>query len=387
FFVGVLGCALWTHLLLLVRIPVNGLTVGLGAVALGACGRWRCLKEADWSRPPDAFALLVGAAGFLLWGAWAYPLIGADAAVFYALKAKSIVVHGGFWNEDFLDPDRLHLAHRRPLLLPSIYANLFLATGSSDSRALRVWFTLLQLGALGGVYDLLRERTGRTESAVAVGLLAWCPVWWADAGGAASGYADGAFGMAVLFSLLAEPPLAVFHLAAGVLLKDEGIAFLIPFALARGVRRAAFPALLAAVWLWVSRGLPRDADYLPANFLHVHLGSLPGIAWAIGSNLLATKFWGLLWYAILGVAILRARALRREDARLLGPLALQLVLYVGVWSTFDPDQVGGYLKVEVRRLLSHFLPTAWVWAVGRAGLSPATDPTRVPAAAGGRTDS
>jgi hypothetical protein len=193
--------------------------------------------------------------------------------------------------------------------------------------------------------------------------------------------------MAVLFSLLAEPPLAVFHLAAGVLLKDEGIAFLIPFALARGARRAAFPALLAAGWLWVSSGLPRDADYLPANFFHVHLGSLPGIAWAIGSNLLATKFWGLLWYAILGVAIVRARALRREDARLLGPLALQLVLYVGVWSTFDPDQVGGYLKVEVRRLLSHLLPTAWVWAVGRAGLSPATDPTRVPAAAGGRTDS
>jgi hypothetical protein len=164
FVVGALGVALWIHLLLLVRVPVNLLTVAVGAAALAALLRVSALREADWSVSPGAAALFLPSAVVLLWGALALDTLGWDGDIFYAFKAKSILRHGGIWNEDFLDPERLHLAHRRPLLLPCLYVEVALGTGVFDTLFIRLWFTLMQIAAWAGMLDLLRSLIDRRQA-------------------------------------------------------------------------------------------------------------------------------------------------------------------------------------------------------------------------------
>lgn len=366
FFLGVLGTALWTHLLLITRVPVNLGTIALAPVLFAVAGRWKAVREAEWERPHPAIWIVAAAGAFILWGALSFSLPGFDPEVFYCLKAKSIVVHGTFWNEDFTDPARMHAAHRRPLLLPCIYADVYLATGSFDARLLRVWFALLQLGAFGGMYQILRSRVGRAEASVALAIYSWCPVLWSDAGGAVSAYADAPLSMCFMLALIAEAPLAIFAAMAGALLKDEGIAFMLPFALARGFRLAVIPGSLAVLWVAIASRLPRDGDFLPANFLHPYFSSLPLIFRHLFGEVNMMKHWGLLWLVILGVLAWKCRRLGRSDLRLLGPLGLQLMIYVGVWSTFPIENLRPLIRVEDMRLMFHLLPTAWVWAVWRA---------------------
>ncbi len=130
FVVGALGLGLWTHFMLFVRIPVTSGSVIVGGLALLAVVRRPFFKELVWKRPPWTAWLLAPAAALLLYGASSFSLIGVDPATFYSLKGKSIATYGTFWNEDFTDPARLHPCRRRPLLLPSMYANVYLVTGS-----------------------------------------------------------------------------------------------------------------------------------------------------------------------------------------------------------------------------------------------------------------
>src|SRR5262245_42076417 len=69
FVIGVLAVALWTHLLLWVRVPVNLATVLVAPLAMGACGRWSFVREWTWTPLPRPFLLAAGASLFLMWGA------------------------------------------------------------------------------------------------------------------------------------------------------------------------------------------------------------------------------------------------------------------------------------------------------------------------------
>jgi hypothetical protein len=366
FFLGTLAAGLWTHLLLWVRIPVTPLTVAAGLAAMAALGRWKDVRAWVWKRPPAPAWLLAPAAAFLLFGALSWPLLGYDGEVMYLPKAKSIAHYGTFWNEDFTDPARVLLAHRRPLLLPSIYADVALLSGSWDARLIRVWFTLLQVAGAAALYDVLRGRTDRASAAWATALYAWLPALWHDAGGACSAYADAPLSLLFVFSLVSGPRLAIVLLAAGVLLKDEGLAFLLPLALVRGPKLILIPAAVAAAWMATASFLPRDDDFLPARFLQPHLAELPRVVRQVGSEMLAVKHWSVLWLTVLGTLAWKARRLGREDARWLLPAAVQVAAYVGVWLSFPPQDLARLIKMEDMRLLMHVAPLAWVWSVGRA---------------------
>jgi hypothetical protein len=370
FFVGSFSIALWTHLLLWVRIPVSLLSILVGPAILVAIARWRFVRDLVWGRPPASAILIAAASAFLIFGAVSWPLLGVDPDCFYLFKAKSIVHHGTFWNEDFLDPDRLHLAHRRPLLLPCLYADIALLCGSFDGRLIRAWMALLQIGAFGAMYDVLRARTDRATAALGTGLYAWIPALWHDAGGAMTGYADAPLAMLFLLALASEKPLAIFCATAAVLLKDEGAAFVLAFALGRGWRSAVLPAVTAAGWAFTAAFLPLDADYLPRGFLNPHVQQLPFILRKLGGEMLALKHWSLLWPAILLPLAFRLRTFAKLDVRWLAPAALQLVMYIGVWITFPPEVGRMYVRMEDMRLLLHVTPILWAWTLWRAAPLP-----------------
>ncbi len=371
FFTGALATALWTHLLLIVRVPVTLPAVLAGPLLLLPLLRPACLREAVWRRPPWPAWLLVPAALLLVYGALSWPLLGFDADAFYVFKARSIATHGTVWNADFTDPARIHQAHRRPLLLPCLYANLNLLAGVDGGRGLRLWFALLEIAALAACYDAVRGRCSRNAAALSVAFAAWLPVLWRDSGGAVTAYADAPLAMIFLLALASETPLAVLLLTAGALMKDEGVAFLVGFALVRGWRPVVIPAVAAVAWMLTARLLPADSDYLPRHFLTPHAANLPLIARRLLSEFAALKSWSLLWIAGLATLAVRLkdRALTREDARWLVPLGLQLGAYIAVWSTMPPDTLKAMIRVEDTRLLMHLAPAFWAWTVWTAEAS------------------
>lgn len=385
FFTGVLATGLWTLLLVWTGLGANVWTASIGPIGLAALVRGSALREAVWKRPPWPAWILVPAALFLAWGAASTQHLGYDPETMYLLRGKSLAYHGTMWNEDFQDPDRIHLAHRRPLLLPVLYANLHFATGSWDGRMIRLWFALIQVACWAGMYDVLRGKTGRLTSAAALAIWSLVPAHWHSHGGALVPYADSPLSMALLFAFVSEAPLAVVYLLAGAMLKDEGAVFLIPFALFRSWRVALVPLAVGALWQLTARRLPLDMDYLPLGLSKISVSQLPFILRKLASEMVLWKHWSLLWGMILGVLALRAKRLDREDARWLLPLAAQIAAYVVVWTTFEPELLKIYIKVQDMRLLLHLSPLAWTWAVWRwapdTHLSPATGESR-PCASG-----
>ena len=375
FFVGALATALWTHLLLWGHVPVTTLTVLMGPALIAATGRRQFLRELAWSRPPIAALLIAPAAAFMVWGALSTRSLGYDPDTMYLFRAKSIAHHGTFWNEDFTDPARLHLGHRRPLLLPAMVADVALLSGSWNGRLIRLWFALLQIAAFGGMYDALRRKIDAPAAALATAIYAWLPAHWHSHGGAVTGYADAPLAMIILFALTSEAPLAALLLTAGALLKDEGQAFLLPFALLRGWKPAVIPAAVAGAWLLTARGLPLDGDYLPMNFLSPHVEHLPLILRKLGSEMITWKHWSLLWVGMFFVLGSRMRRLDREESRWLLVLAMQLAIYVVVWMTFPADQIRMALRVQDMRLVLHVVPALWVWTAScRQAAAPIESP-------------
>lgn len=372
FVIGVLAVALWTHLLLWVRVPVGLATVLVGPLAMGACGRWSSVREWSWSRPPRALALAAAGSLFLLWGALSTDYLGWDPEALYKFKAESILHHGTIWNEDFTDPDRPHIARRRPLLFPAIYADSALLSGSSDGRPLRVWFALIQIAAFAAMYDVLRKRLAPGASALIVGCIAWLPLLYLRDGGVAAAWADPLLGMIFLFALVSEAPLAVFFLAAGALLKDEGTAFVLVYALTRGWKPAVIPAAISAAWFITARAFPPDFAYFPQQFSNPHLDQLPVVLRELGLEFVTLEHWSILWIGFAVLLATRIRKLDREDARWLLPVAGLLAIYIGVWTTFEPDQVVRYVGLQGHRLLLHLAPIMLYWAAWR-GFPEVTD--------------
>lgn len=174
-------------------------------------------------------------------------------------------------------------------------------------------------------------------------------------------------------ALASETRLAVFLLTAAVLLKDEGFAFLVPFALVRGIKPVLLPGLVGVAWIATASFLPLDTDFLPRRFLQPQPASLPTVLRHLASELVALKHWSLLWLIVLGVLAYRLKALGRQDARWLLPVGVQLAIYAGVWLTFPPSDLSRLIKVEDMRLLLHVTPIAWTWAVWRACEVPSAD--------------
>lgn len=369
-FVGALGLALWTHLLLLVRVPVGLWSVLAGVPLMGAGLLRRGVFAVEWPKPAISSLPVLLAGAFTVAGALSWPWLGHDGEIFYLLRAKSILHYGTFWNPDFTDPARIHLGARRPLLLPSIYADFALLTGTLDRRLLRLWFGLVHLGGLVLLYD----RTRLSPWWLAV--LAWLPASWHDSGGIFTGYADPLVGLLFAFALvLPQKPPSILLISAAVLLKQDAWPFLIAVAAATAVTRPrelgrtaatlAVPAGLAIAWALVATKLAPQPDLGPPGQMTVatmasSLAWWPEILGRLGSELVKPKHWGAFWVVAMAALVVRARRLTRDDARWLLVILLQFLAYVAALATYR-DQYILATRTQGMRLLFQLAPLMWVW--------------------------
>jgi hypothetical protein len=376
FFLGVVSLALWTHLLLLVRIPVTVASVLSGPLLAGAGAAWkgdRSVFAVTWSRPSVQALPVLLSAFFALLIAVSWTRLGSDGEAVYSLKARSIAYYGTFWNPDFTDPARLHPASRRPLLLPCLYADLFMLTGSFGVRPLRLWLAFLHIASLGLLYERARPRM------MWLAVFAWIPAYWRQVQGVCTGFPDATLGVLFLLGVDAirreERGLAILSLSAAVLLKQDAWAF--PIAIALGtlasdrlrlrtlVGTLSIPVLLALVWMAIARHLTASFDFLPGQFDPANLLGSPR-RWPLALSRLASeivkpKHWGLFWWAGLLGVILNVHRLGRRDARWLLIVLFQGAAYVLVWSTYPRDQLRSWMDVQDMRLLLHLLPMVWMW--------------------------
>lgn len=374
FFLGAVLLAMWTHLLLLVSIPVN--TPGLLVLPAVAAAVWvwkgdRGTFAVPW-RPSIWAAPIAGAVAFWLAGAASWRELGFDPEVWYAIKWKSIATYGSIWNGDFTDPARQHVAVRRPLLLPCLVADVVVLEGREDHRWLRIWFALLGAGSLG----VLHERVRAHPAWLAV--FAWLPVHWRESGCFFAGWADPILGVFVLLALDAlrkgERTMAAIALVAAVWLKRDawtlppilaaGTLLFEPRAIGRRWPALAAAAAAAVAWHLVSLRLPLQVEY-PGGLFSAAPDSWPHVIARYGSELVRLKHWGFLWLLVPVAAVLRRWT--REEGWWIFAIAAQLVVYVGVQATLPESEVRMWVRFQGMRLLSHLAPAAWAWIWLRAG--------------------
>jgi hypothetical protein len=376
FFLGVLSLALWTHLLLLIRIPVTIVSLLAGPLLACAGAAWRgdrSVFRVTWSRPSIQALPVLLSACFAVLVAVSWTRLGSDGEALYSLKARSIAHYGTFWNPDFTDPARFHPASRRPLLFPCLYADLFMLTGSFEVRPLRLWLAFLHVASLGLLYERARPKM------LWLAVFAWIPAYWRQVQGVCTGFPDATLGVVFLLGVDAlrreERGLATLSLSAAVLLKQDAWAF--PIAIALGtlisdrrrigttVRTLVLPLVLVLAWMAIARQFTSGFDFLPGQFEPANLLASPR-RWPLALSRLASeivkpKHWGLFWWAALLGVILGARRIHREDVRWLLIIFFQGVAYVLVWSTYPRDQLRSWMDVQDMRLLLHLLPMMWMW--------------------------
>ncbi len=378
-FLGVVFLALWTHLLLFVRIPVSLASVLAGAGAAGIAGAirfdrtmFRVSWRPGWNSVPVFLSL-----AFLVYGAVSWNLLGYDGEVYYVLNAKSILHYGTFWNPDFTDPARLHPSARRPLLISCFYADYTLLAGTTDTRGLRLWFALLHAGALGVIHDRFKMPM------LWLTVLAWLPAFWHDAGGVFTGYGDATLAVLILLGVGAlaqgERVLSGGAFSAAVLLKQDAWPLLIavplatlaakPRSLPRTLLVLIAPALLAIAWGILSSKLPPRPDIGNAGQVNparlvASIPNWPTVLGRFGSEILKPAHWGFFWVVTAGGIGLMARHLTREDAWWLSIGLFQILAYAAVTTTYDPSYIHFAAKSQAMRLFLHVAPLFW-FCVGR----------------------
>lgn len=376
FFLGVLGLALWTCLLLFLRIPFNTLSLPVATILVCVAAAWKgdlTVLRVMWPRPTWAMVPVLLSTVFALVGALSWHEMAWDGEVFYALKARSIAFYGVLCSGDFAEPGRIHMVPKRPLLLSAIYADFYLLAGSGDHRVLRIWFALLHLATLGVLYERARP------SPFWLAVYAWIPALWHDFGGVFTGMADSL--LAVLFLLVVDAlrrrewGLAVFSMTVAVLLKEEAWAFLVALGFAtlltvpRDLGRLALvfslPCVAILAWILVSRDFVvvsayRSGQFSPANFVN-SIPNWPLVLQRMSSEMLKPKHWGLFWViGLAGVGILIRHA-NRSDVRWLLVIFLQFLAYVAVETTWPAGEIRNCTRIQGMRLMLHLAPLLWMW--------------------------
>lgn len=365
------------------------------AVGLLVLVRWRPAfvppEPADgWSRA--CLALAAGVSVLVLFWAIARGDLGWDGEVFWSIKSRSIERFGTFRNPDFTGDGHVHPHPRYPLLVPSIHAWIYAATGSASARPVRLAMALLFVGSLPWIRAWLRERVSSRWAAALTAAYALTPALNAGhEGGAASGYAD--YPLAIFMTLAvveARRWVSTGDAAAGVLaaaalaiqsqIKDDGMAFVpvmgvvLAVSVVRGpgaVRPAAVAALLApalaaaGAWAAHTAFLARDPAHLsfPPEF---HPSRIPYAVGILGWTLLQIDRWPLLW-PLAGAAFLtRFPRLRDPESLLFWSGAGMFAVYFGVWICWPgPLDAFQVMKHMVTRMVLHLYPIFFLWTAGR----------------------
>lgn len=357
-----------------------------GAVGIALFLRGRPAWDAGPIRIRVGHVVACGAAVLIFLAAISSDHLQGDGAEFWGLKARSIERAGTFRNPDFTSEVRPHRHSGYPLLMPSVYAWIHSATGSTSERPIRISLALFFLASLALVSAELRERLPASMAAWLTALFAWTPAFTRPATGLVDGYGDYALAIFILIGLaqarrwLEKPELGPAILAALALAcagqtKDEGAAFavlalvLFPIfgAAARGAggawRAAAIPATglpLLVLWFWIRQSFVPDPEALTAATGFDAL-RLPGVVYWLGWNLAKIPKWSLMWAAVLGLLVVRFPKPENPESLLAWCGLGLLALYVATWTLMPVQGARAALEGNAVRLILHSVPIMFVW--------------------------
>jgi len=381
--------------LLCVLLMLSGFTFGpwvlVAVAAAGAAALVARRPEFHAREPFDRLtaaghAVTVASSLTLLVGALHTDFGGWDGEAFWTLKARSLARYGTFRTPDFTAAARPHPHPNYPLVIPSVYALIYRATGSTDGRLLRAATTVFMLASFAIVLGLLRERLPARHAAWLTAAFALVPAFARAHGGGLDPYCDYPVAVFVLLSAFAavrwlegEPRagfLCAFALASLSQVKLDGtvavfFACLLLPALAFGMRRwrgaaeavaiVAPAALLTLVWRLTTRDYPGAIHLVPPMWSH-----LPETLRGLASSMTRPTEYGLVWPFFLAMLVARRPRLAHPDAFPAALLAAVLAAYVFILLSYPwGDDAREVMRHNRVRLVMHVTPLAFVWAARR----------------------
>lgn len=384
-----------------VALMLSGIRIGPWLpLALGAAGLVLLAAVRPSFAPREASSRVTRAAhvstllvfGGILFGAASNENLGWDAEIFWSLKGRSIQRYGTFRNPDFLSPEAAHVNNSYPLVLPSIYAWIYEATGTCSGRPVRLAQAFFYLASLPIVWAALRRRLPADFAAWLTTLFALTPMFERLGGGVFGGYADYPLGVFVLVGILSATDwlesgavrsllLGAVAFACASQTKNEGSAFMVVLAFVvalfglrhRGWRggiqglAAAIPGLvLFGLWSLAKRALPPGTGSTTFAARPVFgftfegiLERAPIVASKFFEEVTGTARWHFFWPLLLVLLLVRFPRPKHPLSLLAWAAMGQLVLYAVVWFV---DQTHQFEYWNAHRLLLHLFPALFVWA-------------------------
>jgi hypothetical protein len=292
FAVGLAATGILAAELAVVGVPIGRVMLVVVSAAVLAVALFR-LPTGDWRpRRPElrrlpAFAVLLLTLAILVPAARLFavkPLLEFDGWAIWATRAKALYEYGHPVSPVFTDA--LYPALQHPLLLPALEALDARFMGTFDGTALHVQLFAFAIAFLGGAWTLLRGSTRPLLLSGTLLAIVCAPTFFNQL---QTNYADVplaifvALGVAALATWLRTGeegllPAAALFLAAAVLTKNEGEAFvLMAFVAALAVaRRSQVKPLLIAAGAVAAADLPWRI-WLQVNDVHIAEYSLANL--------------------------------------------------------------------------------------------------------------
>lgn len=298
------------------------------------------------------------------------PIIGWDVIASWYIGGKA------FYLDGYINPEYIkYVNYDYPPLVGLFLSFIFTLLGKVEDNITLLTFTAFYISLLISFYAYIRYYLSRSQSLLFTFLLASTQVILRQAGRFEGGHADLllAYYFFIAFMLLPKyikkPTLSTgilinIFLAAGSLIKNEGITFLliIQFIFLVLVLKAKkyshlFLILIGFLPL-LSWQFYKQINYLPGSYLRgssIHLERIPTIIYEVGLEFLNLSRWNFLWLAFILTLIFyfRSKKYRLFIFIVLGQLFMYLFIYI-----ITPLDYVGQLRSSLDRLLLQLAPIA-----------------------------
>ncbi len=430
-------------LLDMLRLPVGlvslGLALGLTALVLLLLGRGTARQATprtvwpagglEWTALGVMAAITLVSLALVVRSGWLRPTFQFDAVTRWMFKTKALFEDGTLRGAVSTDPGFWFTHQQYPPLVAHVAALPAYVSGVWEDRITSAIYPWYAVAIAAVAYGAVARRAGALIGCFAATWVATLPL---------IAYLAGPPPGAGAFSALADIPLALFVLGAGLaahdlvqgerpraglelglllgfgaLTKNEGLPFVVALTLALLVCRRRLPwrAALAPVglalllyvglWGWLSSSFPAlDENYwgrMHGDALRQGLERIPLIATAFALHMADMRQWNITWVAVAVLFAVGWPSLRRLPGLKLVLIAviLQLGAYAfaylitgwsspraeAVMSGDDPLEV--LFVLTLGRLLLHVAPLAIVGGILASPLGrPAADPPGTPAHSG-----
>jgi len=403
YFVGAFLVTVWMRMLSLAGVPLGRGSVGMPLLMLAAAGAWRIRRRADpsfaiaWREAFDAlrarhldkapralwFAMLawlalrslplfleVATRPLYPWDAWMQ--WATKAHVWFELKAWVPFVSTNAWlaAKGALYTDA---APTYPSTVPLWQVWSSLALGRYDDVLMNLPWWIASVAFTIAIFGALRRlEFGPLAALVGTWVVVSLPL--ADVHVALAGYADlpmaAYFTLAALATLtwirtrnLGDAILALLLASACPFIKTPGVVWvctLLPAVIVallprRGIWIVATGLALGIVTLVVlAQSSPVILNYV------LHLDFAP--AWgALVESFFMLGNWNLLWYGVIGAAILAGPRLAWPSVAPLTMIIAAGVLFLAVVFTFTNAQIWVETQTTINRAVLHLAPLSAVW--------------------------